>query len=154
MDARKKYEKIRKKYKLPKLEELEDMFAFKLAKDSENDLYDICKGILESIDFSKEILENILFLHEGSPPSNIYEANFIETRECFRIYRKIMELKWKYVKTYFDSNEKNLAEFINESYKSWNGKIKKYLIDISERMEKAWKNYKEKDKKNNQTYLG
>ena len=154
MSSKDNYNKFKKKYKMPKLEDLEDTFAFKLSKDSENELYDICKAILESIDYAREVLEPILFLSESSKPSNFYEAGLVKVKECFRIYRKITELRWKYIKIYFDPKEENLADFINKSYKIWNKEIKKYLIDFSNKMENGWKNYKEKKNRNYQNYLG
>ncbi|MCD6367690.1 MAG: hypothetical protein J7L45_01245 [Candidatus Aenigmarchaeota archaeon] len=154
MSPRQKYKRLREKYKLPPLEKLEAMFAFKLGKDSENVLFDVCKGIFESIEFAKDILEPILFLNEGSKPSDFYEASLIEKRKCFSVYKKVMGLRWKYAKLYFDSREKNLVSFINESYEIWKKDIQKKLIELTDKLEKGWKNYKIKSKEEKQTYLG
>ncbi len=154
MDAKEKYKNLMKKYGLPRIENIEEIFAFKLSKDSESPLFDISKGILESIDYAEEILEFLLFLSEGSKPSHFYEAKFIDRKKYFRIYRKILELKWKYVKTYFDPKEKNIAEFIKESYSIWTKDVKKNLISLGEKLSKSWRNYKEGENKEKQTYLG
>lgn len=154
MSPRKKYEKLRKKYGLPKLEELESMFSFKLSQDSVNVLYDVCKGMLESIEYAREILEPVLFLNEGSKPSDFYESSLIERKKYFKVYKMVMELRWKYIQLYFNSKETNLVNFINETYRTWKKELQKKLIELSKRMERGWKEYKIKGREEKQTYLG
>ncbi|MCD6477519.1 MAG: hypothetical protein J7K87_00775 [Candidatus Aenigmarchaeota archaeon] len=154
MNAREEYEKLRKEYKMPKLKELENIFAFRLSKDSETPLFDISKGILESIEYAQEILESLLFLNEGSKPSHFYEARFIDKKKCFHSYRKILELRWMYITTYFNSNESALVNFIKKSYTVWVKNVKDNLIELGDKMIKGWKSYREGKEKEKQTYLG
>jgi len=154
MDAKEKYKNLVKKYGLPRIKNIEETFAFKLSKDSESPLFDISKGILESIEYACEILEFLLFLSEGTKPSHFYEAKFIDRKKYFKTYRKVLELKWIYAKTYFDPKEKNVADFINKSYDIWTKDVKKNLISLGEKLSKSWKNYKEGENKEKQTYLG
>ncbi len=151
MDAREKYTSLAKKKKLPKLEDLERVFAFKLSKDSEDFYFDIIKGIEESIVYARHVLEGLLFLHEGSLQSQIYEANFLK-KNVLEAYKKLMELKWKYRKVYFNTTPESCEEFIKESYKIWTKHIHGPLLELCNNLERAWKFYKRKQEKQN--YVG
>ena len=151
MNARDEYAGLAKKKKLPKLEELERIFAFKLSKDSEDFYFDIIKGIEESIVYARHILEGLLFLHEGSLQSQIYEAGFLK-KKLTESYKKLMELKWIYRKVYFNTTEKNCEEFIKKSYSMWTKHIHKPLLELCSDLENAWKHYRKKQEK--QTYFG
>ncbi len=152
MCSREKYKEMAKKFKLPKLEDLEKVFAFKLSKDSENIFYDIMKGIEETLIYSRKLLESLIFINEGSSPGHIYESRFIK-KDIFKSYKKLMEIRWKYINLYFHTTEKKCAEFIKTSYDDWNGEIKENILELSKDMENAWKNYKGK-KQENQNYFG
>jgi len=152
MDARKKYAEIAKKKKLPKLEELESVFAFKLNKDSENLYFDILKVIEESIIYARQVMENALFLNAASTQSQVYESGFVN-RSLFDSYKKLMELKWRYRMTYFEGIGKNYNEFIRESYDIWIKEIRPSLLELCKNMENAWKYYK-KNKGIKQSYFG
>lgn len=152
MDSREKYAKMAKKYKLPKLENLEAVFAFRLSKDAENIYFDIIKGIEDSIIYARGVMENLLFIKEGSIQSQLYEARFLN-KDMFNSYKKLMELKWKYRKIYFDTKEKECNDFIRESYEIWTKEIKDHLVELCNTMEKAWKFYK-KNPQQKQSYFG
>ena len=152
MDSRKKYAEIAKKCKLPKLEDLERVFAFKLSKDSEDFYFDIIKGMEESIIYARQVMENILFIKEGSSQTQLYESRFMN-KDLFTAYKKLMELKWKYRKVYFDTREKDCNDFIRESYDIWTKEIKNHLVELCKNMEIAWKSYK-KNRQEKQSYIG
>ncbi len=152
MDSRKKYAEIASKKKLPKLEELERVFAFKLSKDAEDFYFDIIKGIEESLIYARHVMENLLFLSESSTQSQAYEAKFRD-QKLFDSYLKLMELKWRYRKVYFDTTEENCQDFINECYKTWTGDVNSVLLEVCNTMGEAWKNYRNK-RQEKQNYFG
>lgn len=153
MNAREKYAQVARKNRLPKLEELEANFAFKLSRDSEDFFFDIIKGIEESIIYARHVMENILFLGEESQQSQVYEARFVDREGLFNSYKKLMELKWKYRLVYFNTTEKNCESFIKESNLVWTREIKPHLLRVCREMEESWKSYK-KGKQEKQRYFG
>ena len=153
MNSREKYAQMAKKRKLPRLEDLERDFAFKLSRDSEDFFFDIIKGMEESIIYARHVMENILFLGEEPHQSNIYEARFANREELFKAYKKLMELKWKYRLVYFDTTEKSCSDFIRESHGTWTKEVKPFLIELCGEMESAWKSYK-RGKQEKQRYFG
>jgi hypothetical protein len=152
-DARKKYAKMAKRFKLPKLENLEKVFAFKLSTDAENIYFDIIKGIEDSIIYARAVMENALFIDESSKWSQIYESRFVKRKELFGTYKKLMELKWKYRQIYFDTKDQECNCFIKDSYRMWTKEIKPAMLELCSEMEKAWKNFKKREREK-QRYFG
>ena len=153
MDSREKYAKMAEKNNLPKLEDLEKNFSFKLSKDTENIKFDILKGVEESIIYAREVMEKLLFISESSSQSHLYEARFINRKKVFMSYKKIMELKWKYRMVYFHTKEEDCQDFIRDSFDTWKKDIKPCIMEMCEKMEDAWKNYKN-TKEERQRYFG
>lgn len=153
MDSREEYVRMAKKFKLPKLEELENIFAFRLDTDSENIYFDIIKGIEESIIYARTVMENALFINENSKWSQVYESRFVKRKRLSSAYKKLMELKWIYRQIYFDTKIKECNYFIKNSYKIWTNEIKPVMLELCKEMENAWKNYRE-IKKEKQNYFG
>ena len=134
------------------IENLERIFAFKLSKDSEDIQFDILKGVEESIVYARNVMENLLFLNESSAQSHLYESSFMN-KNLFNAYKKLMELKWKYRKIYFDTKEKDCNDFIKQSYDIWIKDVKDPMIELCKNMENAWKSYKG-NKQEKQRYFG
>lgn len=153
MNSREKYAQLAKKKRLPKLEELEANFAFKLSRDSEDFFFDIIKGIEESIIYARHVMENLLFLGEESQQSQVYESGFANREELFNAYRKLMELKWKYRQVYFNTTENNCEDFIKESNVLWAKDVKPHILKVCGDMENAWKIYR-KGRQEKQRYFG
>jgi hypothetical protein len=132
-----KYEEIQKKFKLPSIKELEKEFGFEIKK---RELSEIIKDIIDALSENSKLVESLLFVDSGSPPSFLYEASMLREREIdiFSIYKDLMSTYWKGKRALLEG-EKEKAEFISKSLAKWK-KIKPELIKIFELFEKEWPN--------------
>jgi len=132
-----KYEVLQKKFHLPSIKELEKEFGLQFKSNQPNKIIREITDIL--LDNSK-LIESLIFLDSGSPPSVLYEANMIREKEMdiFSLYKELMSTYWKGKKALL-SDEKQKAEFISKSFTKWK-KIKQELIKIYDLFEKEWPN--------------
>jgi len=139
-EAKTRYENLRKKYHLPRLEELIREFAVKL-EEPNLVLYEIIERIKEKFHNRARILESIIFVASSSDASSMYETKMLEEKrgEMFKIFKELMSIAWKGEKVEASANEKEMATFIRESYEHWINGMKKEYIDICESAEKKWK---------------
>jgi hypothetical protein len=138
-DTKKTYEKLRKKHRLPKLEELIREFAIK-PETPELILHDIVDRIKEEVFDRAKILESIIFVRTSSDPSYLYETKMLEEkREAFELFKELMSIGWKGERAKIIAKEEEMASFIKEAYDRWTKELKKKFIEICELFERKWK---------------
>jgi len=150
-----RYEKLRKKYHLPKLKDLVKEFAVKL-EDPDLVLHDIVDRIKDKLLKRAKILESIIFVRVSSDPSSMYETKMLkeEKKEAFEIFKKLMSVAWKGERAEASGKEKEMASFVRESYNDWIVGMKKDFIDLCESLEKKWKNVSLREKPEGMMYYG
>ena len=152
-DVKKSYEKLEKKYRLPRLELLVKEFGVKLEKP-ELILRDIIEKIEENLIEMSEILESIIFIKVGSKPSSLYEAKMLEKREyAFELYKQLMSFIWKGKRVKISSEESMKASFIKETYEEWD-RLKTEFMKICEVFERKWKEAKLRESPSTLAYHG
>lgn len=155
-DAKARYEKLRKKYHLPKLKDLVKEFGVKL-EDPELVLHDIVDRIKDKLLKRAKILESIIFVRISSDPSSMYETKMLKEgmkEEAFEIFKELMSVAWKGERVEASGKEKEMASFVRESYNDWIVGMKKEFIDLCESLEKKWKNVSLREKPEGMMYYG
>ena len=139
-DIKNKYNQLRKKYSLPKLEDLTKEFAVKL-ENPDFILHDIICKINEEISDCTETIEPMIFVGSSGEPSVLYEANMLKDKreKIFKFYKELMSIVWKSKRVVTATNEEDMVQFINESYNNWTKRLKKGFIEICEILENKWK---------------
>ena len=149
-----KYEKIRKKYSLPSLEELNKNFGVELNIE-EPFLSKIVEKIMDEINNNSRMIESIIFVNQSSPISDIYQRNMVEDKdELFELYKELMKMYWEAKKIRIKSEEKEMAEFTKKMYKKWEMQINPFFIKLSTRFNKKWGNLKLKNSETSVKYYG
>jgi hypothetical protein len=139
-DMKKKYEVLRNKYSLPSLTDLTREFCIKL-DNPDLILQDIICKIKEKIIDNATTIESIIFVGSSENLSNLYETKMLNNKkkEIFEFYKELMSITWKSRKVETTADEKEMADFIKETYDKWINKLKKQFVDICEKFEKGWK---------------
>jgi len=139
-DIKNKYDQFRKKYSLPKLEELTKEFAVKL-ESPDLILHDIVDKIKEEILDKAKTLESIIFIGSSDEPSILYEANMLKGKreKIFAFYKKLMSIVWNGRKVETSANEEDMVKFIKETHNDWTKNLKKEFIEICKIFENKWK---------------
>ncbi len=147
--AIKKYNKLREKYDLPPLDELEKELDFVLDDDvaiAKN----LINQIWERISSMKSYIEGVL---NPQRYCCIIETKFLNPKEkekVFNFYKEIMIEYWKTVKATFDGPEEKIKK-IKSSYDFYK-KVKQFSKEYIQRMIDGWSD-KENKKEDNKTYI-
>ena|SRR3989344_759314 len=144
------YAKIQKKHELPSFEKLNEDFQIEKAAEFETDflIREIRKIMSEKFSNFLRFTEAVLNPVEVS----IFIFSIIkmigaeEKMTLNEIYKKLANNEIKIIGLEMEFSEKKEAEFINESYKTWQ-EIKKDFLDILEIIKKNWDNKFEVDKR-------
>jgi len=154
-DVKEKYEKLRKKYKLPELEDLISEFPVKL-DNPDMLLHDIIDKMSEEITHRIQTIESIIFPGSSSNPSSLYETNMLKDKkdEAFELYKNMMSILWKGEKVKSISKEEDMTEFVKSFYGEWKNKLKKKYVEICELFEKKWKEVKLRETSTEMMYHG
>ena len=135
-----KYEKLRKKHNLPKLQELRKEFGIKL-EDPDLILQDIINKMKDELLDRARILESIVFVRTSSNPSSLYEAKMLEEKkdEAFEIFKQLMSIARGAEKIVI-AKDNHMISFIKDTHNKWTKKLKINFVEICELLEKKWKN--------------
>lgn len=154
-DSKTRYEKLRKKYHLPKLGDLVREFGVKL-EDPDLVLHDIVDRVKDKLASRAKILESIIFVRTTSEPACMFETRMLEEKKegAFEIFKELMSVVWKGEKVEASGEEKKMASFIKETYSYWTKGMKKEFIDLCESLEKRWKDASLGEKPGRMVYHG
>lgn len=152
-DAKKRYEPLQKKYKLPSFNEINKEFEIEKVQETDSDflLREVRKSVGEKIGAFLRFLENIInptlapiFVLNSLKNLSAEEKEVI--KECYEI---LVKLELEAIHLDVDYDEKKEAIFIQKSYMQWQT-LKPSLNEIISMMEKTQK--KVVERKN--SYLG
>lgn len=135
------YEKLSKKYRLPGFREMnEDFYIEKIAEnETEILIREVRRMVGDRLANYMRLLENIL--NPVNVPMFIFSIIKLigpeEKKRLSEIYKKLIKSELKFIEIDLDFNEAKEAEFIKESYSSWQ-EIKKEMSAIFEKAEKKW----------------
>ncbi|MEM2121478.1 MAG: hypothetical protein QXU20_02365 [Candidatus Woesearchaeota archaeon] len=141
MGLRENYEKLMKKYNLPKFEELEKHFDLEEINDDvsqEKILYNIRKKICEKIDLITDFLSSIIYFE--SETYAVFESGNLtkeEKNQLFKIFKSLMFIKRSALKIVIETNEEMEAEFIRESFQRFLS-VKEELLKIIDKIRSFW----------------
>ena len=149
-----RYEKIRKKYLLPTLEELNKDFGVELCIEDPI-LPNIIEKIIDEIADNSKTLESLIFVNQSGSISEFYERNMVKNREkLFESYKDLMKMYWKAREIKIKSEEREMAEFIKKTHKKWDHEIKPLFIGLATEFNKKWDSMKLKNSETNIKYYG
>ncbi len=153
-ELKKKYKEIQKKHGLPDFEELNKDFQIEKAAESETDflIREIRKFVGDKLMNYLKFIESLL--NPVNAPMFIFSIiKLIDSEEkekLSEIYNDLLKKEIKFVELDLNFDEAREAEFIRESYESWQ-KTKKDLFGILENINKKWD---DKFEANNKGYFG
>ncbi len=153
-ELKEKYNDIQKKYNLPDFEKLNKDFQIERAAESETDflIREIRKFVGDKIINYLKFIESLL--NPVNAPMFIFSIIKLidseEKKKLSGIYNNLMKREIKFIELDLEFNEKKEAEFIKESYDSWQ-EIKKDILKIIENITQKWDN---KSEVNNKGYFG
>jgi len=153
-ELKEKYKDLQKKYGLPDFEKLNEDFQIERAAESETDflIREIRKFVGDKIINYLKFIESLL--NPVNAPMFIFSMiKLIDSegkKKLSEIYNNLMKKELKFIELDLEFDEEKEAEFIKESYESWQG-IKKDVLKILEAINKKWDN---KSETNNKGYFG
>ena len=154
-DPKKSYENFRKKFDLPGYKEFTTEFGFH-PHDGDTILHECIDGITQHIEDVAKMLESLIFVDSGSPPSHLYQAKMLREKDVdtFDLLKKLMKLYWYGKKVLVIANEKEMAEFIKKSFKEWRNDLKGEVVKIWGIFETEWENAKLREIPSSVSYFG
>ena len=153
-DMEKVFNDLKKKYKLPDFEKLNDEFELSSFKDIDPRflLRNIRRKIVDRITLTSRLLEGII--HPlGSSVINMSEIKYFDDNrlnEVNLLIKKLMLIERQSLVIDVDLKEAEDADFINAAFKEWLD-IKKELKNIAVTLRDSWK---EEEKKDTEDYFG
>ena len=153
-ELKKDYKKIQKIYELPDFDSLNRDFQIEKVAESETDylIREIRKYIADKLSNYLRFIETIL--NPVNAPifvfSVIKSLGINEKNKLSETYKELAKFEVTLIKLDMNFSEEKEAEFIRNSYETWQ-KIKKDVLDVVEIMEKNWDN---KFETNGRNYFG
>jgi len=151
---KKRYKDIQRKHGLPDFEKLNKDFQIEKAAESETDflIREIRKFVGDKLMDYLKFIESLL--NPVNAPMFIFSIIKLigpeEKEKLSEIYNDLLKKEIKFIELDLNFDEGKEAEFIRESYESWQ-KTKKDLAAIIESVNKKWDN---KFEANNKGYFG
>ncbi|MBD3354707.1 hypothetical protein GF361_01835 [Candidatus Woesearchaeota archaeon] len=153
MDMQKKYEKLKKKYRLPSFDDINNEFEISSIDNDDFLLREIRRKISEKIEAYTKFLEEQA-LQPSTDVANMYEFKVFddeERREIFNIYKRLMFFSRFSIEAGLYENDEKTAEFIKSVLDEWK-EIKKKIMKFIVKVKKSW--MEEKDIKEDLGYMG
>jgi len=153
-NLKKEYSKLQKKYSLPPFEKLNEDFGIEKASESESEIpiREIRKQISEKIYNYLRLVETLI--NPVNAPMSILSVvktlNIEDRNKLAEVYKKFVKSEIQLVLTDVEFSEKREAEFIKETFKTWQ-EAKKEMIDVLGKVEK---NLENKSESNGRKYFG
>jgi len=133
------YNKLCKKFKLPKFDEIDSEFEISSLETEKFLIKNILKKIIEKLEFYIETIGNLVH-PDGSSISTMYEIRFFsdeEKNEMYKLFKKLMKNHRNAITLVLENNEKQQAAFLNKFFNEWLN-IKKDLIKYMDKMKESW----------------
>lgn len=146
------YNMLKKKFKLPPLDKMDNAFEMSFIEPSPFFLREVVRKMSGYIDFNFTILNKLL--HPETKIWEIREANTFDDAAKQRIYELYKKLKYHFRfsdEALINGSNEVCAQFINSFYKDHPG-IRKEMLEIVREMKVTWQ--KEIKEKTDLGYLG
>ncbi|MCF7861855.1 hypothetical protein K9M79_06435 [Candidatus Woesearchaeota archaeon] len=146
------YDKLKTKYGLPELTELDFLFSLTDIEETNYPLRDICKKIQERYLEMRDSLSEVL--SPDSHSASMYECNYLSDTDksiAFSIFRKMMVIIRTIDLIIMDNNPQSHASTINYALKVWT-ENKSDLAKIYARLVESWKTELSPEEREN--YMG
>ena len=133
------YNKLRKKYKLPKFNEIDSEFEISNLESAKFLIKNILRRIEEKLEFYIEVIGNLVH-PDVSSLSTMYEVRYFsddEKNEVYMLFKKLMKANRSIIGLILVSDEKKQTDFLNGFLNEWQD-MKKELIDHIGKMKDSW----------------
>ncbi len=142
------YEKIKKKYKLPGYDEVNNELEISTIESEDFLLRQIRKKISERIE---SITDAFSFVLQPSADSlvDMHECRFFDDKDkkkMIDVYKKLMILSRQALEADIERDDKTDAEFINDFFKEW-ALLKKDALPFVKKMKTCWEKETEIEEK-------
>ncbi|MBI3033908.1 hypothetical protein HYY72_02015 [Candidatus Woesearchaeota archaeon] len=137
-DLVKAYDEVKGRFKLPEFQQLDAEFEISELEEPENLVRDIRKKIAEKIEFSCQLMEEIL--QPDTTFSNLYESRVFDEAgkaRVFGLYRRLMKIRRRSNVLEMLNDDAQDSAFINEAVSAWKG-LKAELVSILSQLEESW----------------
>ncbi|MBI4438847.1 hypothetical protein HY640_02865 [Candidatus Woesearchaeota archaeon] len=134
----KKYEDMKKAYRLPSLNEIDTEFDIAKIDENGNIIREIREKIAEKIQAACDILSMVL--HPDTDINSLYESRVFEEeqkKEMFESYKRLMSTKRQADFLYMLNDEKADAEFIAQALAFWISE-KKNVATVISQLRDSW----------------
>ena len=133
------YNKLCKKYKLPKFEEIDKEFEISSLENERFLIRNTLRKIAEKLEIYSDAIGNLVH-PDGSSLSSMYEVRFFSDDEkdgMYRMFKKLMKVNRDIAAIVLRADEKKEAEFLNDFFNGWLN-MKEELIDYIWKMRDSW----------------
>lgn len=147
------YNKLCKKYKLPKFKEIDKEFEISSLENERFLINNILRKIAEKLEIYTEAIGNLVH-PDASSLSSMYELKFFSDDEkdsMYKLFKKLMKTNREIVELLLDDDEKEKAEFLNTFLNEWMN-MKNDLKPCISKMKESWE--KESTIKEDLGYFG
>ena len=140
---KKQYSILRKKYKLPDFDKLNEDFEIEKLQEHETDflLREVRRTMVEKISVVLKFLEIIVAPNESSPAfvfAMIKEIKPETKKNIEQMYKQLSTVEISSIMLDLDYSEKNEANFIKDQNKKWES-TKKDLKTVMKSFDSVWK---------------
>ena len=135
---KKRYESLRKKYKLPSLEELDSEFEISSLESETFLLREIRNKLGEKIRDVCGLVGEVL--HPEANLADLYESRVFDEQEkqkLFELYKRLMVADRQTAELSVQNDEKLDAAFIRDFSREW-AKMKPELVKFIRRLRESW----------------
>lgn len=153
IEVEEQYNKLSKKYKLPKFKELNEEFEISDIDDVSFLLRNILRKIADKLEFYSNLINDLL-QPDMSSLSGVHEISFlseIDKNNMYALFKKIMKAYRNINLLVLENDKKSQTRYLSSFYVEWL-EIKKQLINYLSIMKDSWD--KEANIEENLGYLG
>ena len=133
------YNKLRKKYKLPKFNEIDSEFEISNLESARFLIKNILRRIEEKLEFYIEVIGNLVH-PDASSLSTMYEVRYFsddEKNDMYMLFKKLMKANRSIIELILVSDEKKQTDFLKGFLNEWQD-MKKELISHIGKMKDSW----------------
>lgn len=135
------YNKLCKKFKLPKFEEIDREFEISTLENERFLINNILRKIVEKLEVYTEAIGNLVH-PDASSLTSMYEIRYFsddEKNDMYKLFKKLMKINREIVELLLDADEKKEADFLNGFFNEWlnmKNDLKAYISKMKESWEK------------------
>jgi len=134
------YNKLSKKYKLPKFKEIDEEFEISSLETPNFLVRNALRKTAEKLEFYIDVIGNLVH-PDASSLSSMYEIRFFSDDEkdnMYNLFKRLMEANRNIIELVLENNEKKQADFLNKFSIEWLD-MKKELVFYIVKMKESWK---------------